>query len=98
MEYKTVEFWEDILKQFLDPDAYILCNILKFKDKVWDKEYEKEWFKSKAKQFVSTKDYEIVLGQIYLFAGLHCFEKDIRIEFLEWLINDLKTLDNVQEV
>lgn len=96
MEYKTVKFWEDIYNSYVkDKEETVLCSNINFKEFVWGIEEPKDWIRNKAKEFVISTNKDAIVGMWYLFASLLCFNKDIRIEFLKWLINDLKNGQNI---
>lgn len=104
MEYKTVEFWEDILSNFLEkPKITWLWDAKGFRKYVWSNEDSKEWIRKKAFKFEIVSTYKnLFIGKYYLFAGEHMIDKKIRIEFLQWLINDLKNeqecIDNLTSI
>ena len=98
MEYKTVEFWENILCDFLEKTRITgLCDAKEFRKYVWYEEDSKEWIRKKAFEFKMDSTYKnLYIGKYYLFAREYMTDRRIRIEFLKWLINDLKTLDNAE--
>lgn len=96
MEYKTVEFWEDILDQFVkDEKKTLLCEIDNFY-LFWSDSSNNYYIKTKAKEFLTqTKRNKVQIGNWFLFVTGVQIYKDIRIEFLKWLINDLKSVQTI---
>jgi hypothetical protein len=96
MEYKTVEFWEIIYEQFIkDKDAVVLCSNANFREMFARGGDFVTWISTKARVFVEGIEKPVQIGSFYLFRGEHCWDKEIRIEFLQWLINDLKNEQNI---
>ena len=96
MEYKTVKFWEDILDQFVKDDKItLLCQIDNFFD-FWTDSSNCYYIKTKAKEFlIQTKRNKVQIGNWFLFVtGVEIY-RNIRIEFLKWLINDLKSVQTI---